>query len=225
MSGAAAEGEGARWAQDVREVVARALATLAPAAGTGNAATWSAPAGPLAWSCWETAEHLADDLFAYAAQLTPATAPVDDDVPFRWESATDGGPANTIRADPKHGPAGLLRVIDACGGLLAAAVRVTPPEVRAHHTFGRSDAAGFAAMGVVETLVHTDDLARGLGLAWSPPEPLVARSLDRLFPDVPRDLAPPWLTLRWATGRAALPGLPDRSGGWRWDGRPAAERG
>ncbi|MFD4754806.1 MULTISPECIES: maleylpyruvate isomerase N-terminal domain-containing protein [unclassified Streptomyces] len=225
MSGSTSEDDGARWADDVRASVACAVAALAPAATTAGAASWSAPAGPLTWSCWETGEHLADDLFAYAAQLTPAAPPSDDDVPFRWESTTPGGPANTIRADPAHGPAGLLRVIDACGGLLAAAVRVTPPDVRAHHTFGRADAAGFAAMGIVETLVHTDDLAQGLGLAWTPPEGLAARALDRLFPDVPRDLAPAWPTLRWATGRTSLPGLPDRANGWRWDGRPAGERG
>ncbi|MEU6438787.1 hypothetical protein [Streptomyces sp. NPDC047046] len=225
MSGTTTEDEGARWAEDVRETVACAVAALAPAAAPESTALWSVAAGPLTWSCWETGEHLADDLFAYAAQLAPASPPGDDDVPFRWESTTPGGPANTIRADPAHGPAGLLRVIDACGGLLAAIVRVTPPHARAHHVFGRSDAAGFAAMGIVETLVHTDDLAHGLALDWTPPEPLVARSLDRLFPDAPRDLAPPWPTLRWATGRAPLPGQPDRSNGWRWDGRPVGERG
>ncbi|MEU9040820.1 MULTISPECIES: hypothetical protein [unclassified Kitasatospora] len=35
-------------------------------------ADWSRPAGTLGWSCWETVEHLADDLLAYAAQLGPA---------------------------------------------------------------------------------------------------------------------------------------------------------
>jgi hypothetical protein len=225
VSGSAAPYAADRWADDVREAVALSVTALTPAAAAGSEVPWSVPAGPLTWSCWETGEHLADDLFAYAAQLAPASPPPDDDVPFRWASETPGGPANTIHADPALGPAGLLRVIEACGGLLAAAVRVAPPKARAHHVYGRSDAVGFAAMGIVETLVHTDDLARGLGLEWSPPDALAARVLDRLFPDVPGDLAAPWASLRWATGRTALPGLPQLADDWRWDARPEGERG
>ena len=37
-------------------------------------------------------------------------------------------------------------------------------------------------MGVVETLVHTHDVAAGLGLTWTPPAGLCARALARLFP-------------------------------------------
>jgi hypothetical protein len=70
-------------------------------------------------------------------------------------------------------------------------------------------------MGVVETLVHTHDLAEGFGLAWTPPSALCSRVLARLFPDAP-DSADPWLTLLWATGRAELPGHP-RLTTWRWD--------
>jgi hypothetical protein len=45
-------------------------------------------------------------------------------------------------------------------------------ESRAYHTFGLSDPEGFAAMGIVEALVHTHDLAERLGLAWNPPADL-----------------------------------------------------
>ncbi|MGW9047446.1 hypothetical protein ACWGQL_33600 [Streptomyces lydicus] len=178
-------------------------------------AAWQGTAGSLEWDCWETVEHLSDDLFAYAAQLGPRKPPLDGLVPFVWESRRPGGPANAVHADRAAGPAGLLQVLEASGALLVAMVRTTPPEVRAHHVFGVSDAEGFAAMGLVETLVHTHDLAEGLGLAWEPPAELCARVLGRLFPDVPRDAAP-WLTLLWATGRVALPGHPRRTG-WRWD--------
>ncbi|MFH9228259.1 maleylpyruvate isomerase N-terminal domain-containing protein [Streptomyces lydicus] len=176
---------------------------------------WQGAAGSLEWDCWETVEHLSDDLFAYAAQLGPRKPPLDGLVPFVWESRRPGGPANAVHADRAAGPAGLLQVLEASGALLVAMVRTTPPEVRAHHVFGVSDAAGFAAMGLVETLVHTHDLAEGLGLAWEPPAELCTRVLGRLFPDVPLD-ADPWLTLLWATGRAALPGRPRRTS-WRWD--------
>ncbi len=73
-------------------------------------------------------------------------------------------------------------------------------------------------MGVVETLVHTHDLAGGLGLAWAPPAGLCSTALARLFPDAPVT-TDPWLTLLWATGRATLPGHP-RPATWRWNGTP-----
>jgi hypothetical protein len=179
---------------------------------------WDAKAGTLEWDCWETVEHLSDDLFAYAAQLGPKVPPMDGEVPFVWESRRPGGPANVIHANRDAGPDGLLQVLEACGGLLVAMVRTTSPDVRAHHVFGASDPEGFAAMGIVETLVHTHDLAEGLGLPWEPPADLCRRVLGRLFPGAPHD-TDPWPTLLWATGRAELPGRP-RLTSWRWYGDP-----
>ena len=127
---------------------------------------------------------------------------------------------NSLHADPASGPAGLLQALEACGALLAAMVRTTPPDVRAHHPYGASDPEGFAAMGVVETLVHLHDIAEGLGLGWDPPADLCARALNRLFPDAPTGTEP-WPTLLWVTGRAELNGRPRRTE-WRWYGEPAA---
>jgi hypothetical protein len=182
------------------------------------AEAWDRKAGSLEWDCWETVEHLSDDLFFYAAQLGPRTPPLDGPVPFTADSRRPGGPKNTIHADRAAGPAGLLQVLEAGGALLVAMARTTPPQVRAHHVFGVSDPEGFAAMGIVETLVHTHDLAEGLGLAWTPPAAICSRVLARLFPNAPRT-TDPWPTLLWATGRAELPGRP-RLTTWRWDGRP-----
>ncbi|MEU4690245.1 hypothetical protein [Actinoplanes sp. NPDC023714] len=81
-----------------------------------------------------------------------------------------------------------------------------------------ADAEGFAAMGVVETLVHLHDLAGGLGLEWTPPEDLCDRVLWRLFPDAPIGTGRRE-TLLWATGRGDLPGH-ERLTGWRWDANP-----
>jgi hypothetical protein len=199
-------------ADDVDLAVRLAVATLRKAPEDG----WDGNAGSLEWTCWETVEHLADDLFAYAAQLGPSAPPQDGEVPFLWESRRPGGPANAVHADRRAGAAGLLRVLEACGGLLAAIVRTTPPDVRSYHVFGVSDAEGFAAMGVLETLVHTYDLAAGLGLEWEPPAELCARALARLFPNAPQDTEP-WPTLLWATGRGELDGHA-RVTEWRWDG-------
>ncbi|MGV9325952.1 maleylpyruvate isomerase N-terminal domain-containing protein [Streptosporangium sandarakinum] len=182
------------------------------------ATAWDDMAGSLEWSRWETVEHLGDDLFAYAAQLGLRTPPGDREVPFRLERRRPGGPRNTIHADRAAGPDGLLQVLETSGALLSAMVRTTPPEVRAHHIFGASDPEGFAAMGIVEALVHTHDLAGGLGFGWAPPAGLCERVLARLFPDAPRDTGP-WPTLLWATGRGELPGRP-RLTSWRWYGEP-----
>ena len=206
-------------ADDLDLAVRLAVAVLREA----RPSDWAGRAGSLEWDCWETVEHLSDDLFAYAVQLGPARPPMDGEVPFVWRSLRPGGPANAVHADRAAGPAGLLQVLEACGALLVAMVRTTPPQVRAHHVFGAADPEGFAAMGTVETLVHTHDLTRGLGLDWDPPAGICARVLDRLFPDVPRDVVAPWPALLWATGRNALPGHPRRTA-WRWYGAPAAER-
>jgi hypothetical protein len=201
-------------ADDLDRAVRLAVDTLAKA----SAADWGAKAGSLEWDCWETAEHLSDDLFSYAAQLGPRTPPMAGVVPFVWYPRRPGGPANAVHADREAGPGGLLQVLEACGALLVAMVRTTPPEVRAHHVFGASDAEGFAAMGIVETLVHMHDLAEGLGLDWTPPADVCARVLARLFPHV-SDVTDPWPTLLWATGRVELPGRP-RLTVWRWYGAP-----
>ncbi|MCG7527152.1 VOC family protein [Streptomyces sp. OfavH-34-F] len=202
-------------ADDVTEAVRLAVDTLGAAGG----ADWSVPAGPLTWSCRETAEHLSDDLFAYAAQLGPRTPSVESEVPYHWSRRREGGPWNAVFADPEAGPAGLLQTVEASGALLAAMVRTASPALRSYHGYGVSDPEGFAAMGVVETLVHAHDIAAGLGLEWAPPAALCDRALARLFPDAPDD-ADRWTVLLWSTGRAELPGR-ERVTSWKWRSAPA----
>ncbi|MFJ4573311.1 VOC family protein [Streptomyces sp. NPDC088846] len=182
---------------------------------------WQVPAGALEWNCWETAEHLSDDLFSYAVQLGPRRPPLDAYVPYRFGADREGGPANALSADPAAGPAGLLHTLEANGALLAAMVRTTSPEVRSYHSYGVSDPEGFAAMGIVETLVHTHDLAASLDVPWTPPAGLCDRVLARLFPDAPKD-ADRWTVLLWATGRVELPGRP-RVTSWKWHSAPLDE--
>ena len=201
-------------ADDVAHAVRLAVAALRAV----PAAAWDSKAGSLEWDRWETVEHLSDDLFAYAAQLGPSKPALDDDLPVLVERRRPGGPANTIHVNRTAGPAGLLQVLEATGALLVAMVRTTPVDVRGYHGFGVSDPEGFAAMGVVETLVHIHDIAEGLGLTWDPPADLCARVLARLFPDAPTTTQP-WPTLLWATGRSELPGYQRRTS-WRWYGEP-----
>jgi hypothetical protein len=200
-------------ASDVTLAVQFAVATL----GRAPAEAWGNQAGSLEWTCWETVEHIADDLFAYATQLTPAT-PEGGYVPIAMTSTRPGGAQSAIHVGREHGAAGLLQAVESCGALLVAMVTTTSPDTRAWHPEGTSDPEGFAAMGVTETLVHGHDAALGLGVSWEPPADLCARVLGRLFPAVPPDPLP-WPALLWATGRAELPDRA-RLDEWRWYGEP-----
>jgi hypothetical protein len=193
-------------------------ARLAAAAFAGAPAeAWSHQAGPLDWDCWETVEHIADDLLAYATQLTPAT-PEGGYVPIAMTSTRPGGAESAIHVDREDGPAGLLQMMEACGALLVAMITTVSPATRAWHPQGTSDPEGFAAMGVTEILLHGHDVAQGLGVPWQPPADLCARVLDRLFPEAPADV-PRWEALLWSAGRADLPDRP-RLTEWRWYSEP-----
>ncbi|MET9699749.1 GNAT family N-acetyltransferase [Streptomyces sp. NPDC006529] len=188
-------------AQHIDEAVSLTTAALRGVADRD----WSVPAAGLDWSCYDTAVHVAGDFTAYAGQLAARAA--DGWVPFE------------ITADPGTTPAGVVRIIEATGGILSAAVATSPSEARAWHPYGAGGADAFAAMGVLEALVHTHDVLDGLGSAgWEPSAELCAAVLDRLFPHAPRTAAP-WPTLLWATGRGDLPGLP-RLAAWRWHADP-----
>lgn len=98
-------------------MLAAAAAAAVAALRGGADGDWSARAGTLDWDCWETVEHIADDLFAYAAQLGAGAYP--DYLPVEQVRRHPGGPANTIRCDPAAGPEGLFAVLVACAQLLA----------------------------------------------------------------------------------------------------------
>jgi GNAT superfamily N-acetyltransferase len=160
-------------------------------------------AGGLEWSCRTTAEHLAGALLAYAGQL--AGRPQNAYVPF------------DITLDEGTGNADVLDVLEMAAALLVATIRTTPPEVRAFHPypFRSANREGFAAMGVAETVLHTYDIAEGLGLSYEPPAELAEYVLTRIFPHV-RPGPDLWRTLLWATGRGELPGRA-RVTEWRWN--------
>ncbi|WP_223188951.1 GNAT family N-acetyltransferase [Streptomyces sp. TRM68416] len=159
-------------------------------------------AGRLEWSCRATVLHIASDLIAYAGQLAGRAQSAY--VPFGI--TLDDGTDND----------GLLDVVETTGALLTAAVRTAPREARAFHPypFRSANREGFAAMGVAEVLLHTHDIAEGLGLAYEPAPELAEFVLTRIFPQV-RPGPDHWRTLLWATGRGELP---DRAAltEWRW---------
>ncbi|MEC3982357.1 hypothetical protein [Amycolatopsis sp. H20-H5] len=192
-------------ADDLDAALASLAATLRPAA----ARDWSATTGTGGLDGWHTAEHLGDCLLSYAAQLVARP----EKRYVRFLAAVDND-ASSAEA---------LEFALAGGGILAAVVRTTAPEIRAHHPTGRSDPAGFAGMGCVEVLIHGEDIARGLGRTLDPPRDTCARVLARMFPHI-GDVSDvdPWTALRWAADRAELPGR-ERQTGWRWRGAPLDE--
>ncbi|MFE6285664.1 GNAT family N-acetyltransferase [Streptomyces sp. NPDC057877] len=192
--------------EQVRQAVTDAVTVL----GTATERDWGATrAGSLEWSCRETAAHIASDLIAYAGNL--AGRAQDAYVPFQIN--VDGSDDGLDPADN----AGLLHVIETTGALFTATLDTTPRATRAFHPypFRSANREGFAAMGIAEVLLHTHDMAEGLGLPpYQPPADLCAFVLTRIFPHV-RPGPDHWTTLLWATGRADLPGRP-RLTEWRW---------
>ncbi|MDN0194167.1 GNAT family N-acetyltransferase [Streptomyces sp. S.PNR 29] len=183
--------------------VQQAVASATAALRTVTDQDWErVNAKNLDWSCRSTAQHMAECLLAYAGQLTGR--PTDSYVPF--ELVVEDGTDND----------GVLHVIETTGALLTAAVRTTPREVRAFHPypFRSANRVGFAAMGVAEVLLHTHDIAEGLGITYEPPAELCAYVLTRIFPHV-QPGPDHWRTLLWATGRGELPGRAPVTE-WRW---------
>ncbi len=168
---------------------------------------WSVHAGDLEWDCRRTLDHIVDTLFLYAAymagQATERLSP----------------PRN---GDPAASPARLLSLVDVAATFLAELARAAPPDTRAFHPAGMADLCGWIGMGCEEILLHTDDIAQGLGLTYRPPDDLSACILARLFPWAPADVDP-WDSLRWAAGRAALPDRARLGSDWYWHAPPLAD--
>ena len=172
----------------------------------GEDLDWSVPAGTLSWDCRRTCAHMADDLIAYAAQL--AVQVPSGYLPFKFQ--------------PSRGtsPKGLLNLVEATGAILAATVRTAPADARGYHPYGAADAEGFTALGVAEVILHTHDIAAGLGLAYQPAEDICERLLRRLYRDPLPEAESSWSVLLWTTGRGDLPGH-DPVKRWRWWPAPA----
>src|SRR5436309_6277688 len=75
---------------------------------------WSVTAGPLTWSCWKTADHLCDAVFAYAFQVAGRSS---RDLPFQ-----------EMHAAPAASPRGLVDGVEAVTRMLSAVLRHTPSD-------------------------------------------------------------------------------------------------
>jgi hypothetical protein len=175
--------------------------------GQGLELNWGAPAGDLEWDCRRTLEHIVDALCLYIAYFASrATA--------RLQPPRDGNPEAT--------PASLLELVDSAASVLADLARAAPGDARAFHPAGLADVSGWIGMGCEEILLHTDDIALGLGIQFRPPHDLVRPVLTRLFPWAPTDVDA-WAALRWAAGRAGLPERERLGPDWYWHCAPLAD--
>lgn len=164
---------------------------------------WDRTAAAVGWTCRATMEHIGGVFAHYAGQV--ASNPADHYVAFGF----DLGRADT------HGK--LVEAIETAGRLLEAAVQVAPQSSRSWHPQGQFTPTGFAAIAACEALVHSHDIATGLGSSWLPDDALTGATLAALFPDalVHAEHHAAGELLLWATGRLSLPGLP-RTESWNY---------
>jgi hypothetical protein len=191
--------------EDVRRAAEVSVAALEPLAG----ADWEQLAGDLEWTAAATLEHIIEGLVFYARDLaTPVIEPAAEEL--------------RLVCAPDTSPAAPLDGLQLAAAVVAAGVAAAPDEVRAFHPSGAADASGFAAMACDEILIHSDDIARGLGTPFEPPRDVCERVLGRLFPWAPRT-RDAWQRLRWANGRAPLDDLPRLPPDWEWHCAPLDE--
>jgi hypothetical protein len=188
---------------EMSDPISAASVSVAVLAGYADRDWRTVPAADLEWSCWKTTVHIVDCLYFYAMQIV--------------YGHTDDYLCTELALDDSASPERLLAALSAHADLLDRIARSADPNTRAHHNYGVSDPAGFAAMGVVETLIHTFDVVQGLnpGDQWRPPADLAEPVIARLFPDAPR--GDPADVLMYCCGRAALGDVP-RQTDWQWDG-------
>ena len=172
-----------------------------------SGADWTRRAGDLDWDCRHTLEHLVYALDHYSLFLaTPSPE----------------NPPRARNSYPDLSNGELLVIMQRRAAVLAAVATAAAPTARGFHNWGQPDPSGYIAMACVEILLHTDDIGRGWGQTWQPPDALCRRALGRLFPWAPTAVDP-WSALRWATGRQTLPGYADTPADWAWHASPLAE--
>jgi hypothetical protein len=170
---------------DVVRAAAVVTAALAPAVGRD----WSVRAGRLDWDVDFTITHMlapAKHALYLAARSTRFIAVGLD----RW------------------GDASQAERLDAVNGVAAAMANIaaqTPPDARAYHASGMTDAQGYVAMDCLDLLVHGHDVAAGLGLNFVPPDELCQAVVARLLPWL-ADAGPAWETMLRHTGRIGRSG-------------------
>ncbi|MGR7002878.1 hypothetical protein ACU686_41045 [Yinghuangia aomiensis] len=207
---------------DVDHAVALAVAVFQSAP---TDADWDSAAGPSPGPAWKPS-NTSSTIWCSTPRRSPRRAPWTRNYPpFAWTQPRAEGPSNSLWADRESGLEGPCHLVEVSGGMLSAVVAVKGPDVRGFHSYGISDPEGFAAMGVIETLVHVDDVARGPRTRGLNPRPTCAPESATGCSRTCRRCTDPWQTLPWATGRADLADRDRVVGKWKWESQPEADRG
>jgi hypothetical protein len=174
-------------------------------------ADWGQPAYDLEWTCWRTLQHMTSAVDWYSMLLA---APSQE--PFRLRLL----PQPEYSAD--HSLTTLLAMLERKAAVLAIVAASADPSARGFHVWGQPDPTGYIAMGCTEILLHTDDILRGHGQMFEPPDDLCHRLVARLFPWTPADVHG-WAALNWLTGRVDLDGHERVPADWAWHASPLAD--
>lgn len=169
----------------------------------GTDGDWSAKAGTLDWTCRETAAHAIDTVFAPAMFL--ASRRQHAYPPFEPLRVEDGASIPDL-VD------GLIAASNTLVGVIVMTPPGTPAIIRRSPAVETAEAPEFAARGGLELILHTHDIATGLGLAFVPDLAMCGRLRDqtgdwpspvtRQRPATPwPDTADPWSDLLQRSGR------------------------
>lgn len=183
------------WPETLERTAELVVATLLPTID----ADWSVRAGTLEWDVDYTLGHMAGGPAKHALYLASRSP--------RFIAVTTGGWPDVTRLERIH-------AISDSTAAVANLARMCAPEDRGFHVTGMHNGEEFCVLGCEELLLHTHDVALGLGLHFEPPAELCRKLLEADG----RGLAgrgEPWPTMLWASGRDH----PTTSG---WDPPPKA---
>ncbi|HEV3452408.1 MAG TPA: DinB family protein [Acidimicrobiia bacterium] len=154
---------------------------------------WSAPAGTLDWSCWQTVDHVTDCLFSYSLQLAGR-------VRDGWLRLTE------LHAQPDATPSQLVEALGAVGRTFEAVLAAAPADAVASDTIFDLRPSDWAARALNELLLHTYDVLVGLGDEFEPSRAVCSFVLSTptlwMYDGVERlDVPDPWRTMLVGSGR------------------------
>lgn len=165
--------------------VEAAAAAVVAALQPGVDADWSVRAGDLEWSVDRTIAHMTGAPAKYAFYLSSRST--------RYIAVSVLPSVDATRQER-------LEAIEGCAAALAGVAATAPQDAFGFHVSGMRTAAQFLAMACEELLVHTYDIACGLGLPYEPPDELSRLVIEDSHPGQDEQ-RPVWPLLLWLNGR------------------------
>jgi len=183
--------------EDFGQILDAALDSLAGVANDD----WTVPAHGLAWSCWQTADHMIDCVFSYMLQMASA-------------AQAEFLPVSELHARPDATPDDLIAALRGVGTSFIAVAGYVPTQTVASDGVILLSVSDWCARAGYEVAMHSHDVAVALGATLEIPAE-ACRSmlgseglwmLDRNAAESTRD---PWWALLRGSGRSTT--YPSRS--------------